>query len=167
MVKRAKAMKYWKASVLYGRGWYTEYFDTKADAKAWIAEMERVHPVMNVTLKQKTLRLGENYPPIYSNPSDGGTPITARKTASGVIVSVKVPTLQAAASVAKKLGARVMNPSGYRIESTKGPDYYNDPDVYSTKAQAMKALASVRKWAKEQAKYEPSYKGAKFKIVSA
>jgi hypothetical protein len=53
----------------------------------------------------------------------------------------------------------------YRIESTKGPDYFNDPEPYGTLAEARRQLAAVRKWARKEAYYEPSYRGEKFKIV--
>lgn len=54
----------------------------------------------------------------------------------------------------------------YRIRSTKGDDYYNDPDTYPTKADAEQELTRVRAWAAEQAKIEPSYQNAEFEIVS-
>ncbi len=55
----------------------------------------------------------------------------------------------------------------YRIVDSKGADYYNDPITYATLGEAEEELAEAQKWAREQAKYEPSWEHAHLCIEEA
>jgi hypothetical protein len=53
----------------------------------------------------------------------------------------------------------------YQIVDAKGPDYYNDTEIYTTRVEAEIELARARKWAKRESKSEPTWGHAQLQIV--
>jgi len=89
------------------------------------------------------------YDTVYPR-SNNPTPVTARKTKGGIIVSAKVATLAAAKKLARKMGAsapRSGNPRGISGGKVKKVKQYevDGVGIYNTKAKAKAAQKRAAK----------------------
>lgn len=112
---------------------YNMLEDTKRQRDSKRKKIKKLESERNRLAAKKDMYGQASY---ASNPS----PVTARKTKSGIIVSAKVATLAAAKKLARKMGVRVGNP---RSLASEGYVVYPGGHYEETLIEAKKTAKKV------------------------